>query len=508
MDPITLALAKNYTDIKNRQHTVQQYGAVGDGMTDDTVALQNALNALSQDETLVISDGIFETRQLSLINKNRVTLQGNGVIRFIAGGGSASLVINNCADLQVREIIFDGNANPNCQFLIDIQNSPNAIIEGCHFRNLNNGTLDRVICLFVAPGCHNIRILNNFFSNIRGLAVASAIRFDNDREVTNFSKNGIISHNHIESVLPAVAGNAITLSQDKCFSDIIISHNTIHNSAGTAIHVTDYNTIIFGNHIIHDLTTEGTSGITIGGRLCTVASNKIKITNTNGYHTGVIIAGESINAHNNFINFSSTTTGTTSRGFAVQQYDLDPNAPPPLIPASNNTIAENTVQNAQHGIVIFNPATTLHIFENRFHVLTGNVLHADSTVVGTQITNNFARNISGNFIQFNATIANYNNITIVGNLIRDMTGTFTNFELVAKPPRYNVSDNIVNNVVHDEYIASILRRRASAAPTTGAWAVGDLVMHTAPAAGGNIGWVCVTAGTPGTWRTWGTISTS
>lgn len=46
----------------------------------------------------------------------------------------------------------------------------------------------------------------------------------------------------------------------------------------------------------------------------------------------------------------------------------------------------------------------------------------------------------------------------------------------------------------------------SAAPTTGTWVVGDIVYHSAPAASGFIGWVCTTAGTPGTWKTFGAIA--
>jgi hypothetical protein len=47
----------------------------------------------------------------------------------------------------------------------------------------------------------------------------------------------------------------------------------------------------------------------------------------------------------------------------------------------------------------------------------------------------------------------------------------------------------------------------TAAPTTGTWVVGDKVWHSAPVAGGaGIGWVCTTAGTPGTWKTFGAIS--
>jgi hypothetical protein len=40
----------------------------------------------------------------------------------------------------------------------------------------------------------------------------------------------------------------------------------------------------------------------------------------------------------------------------------------------------------------------------------------------------------------------------------------------------------------------------TAAPTTGTWKRGDVVMNSTPSAGGTPGWVCVTAGTPGTWK--------
>lgn len=53
---------------------------------------------------------------------------------------------------------------------------------------------------------------------------------------------------------------------------------------------------------------------------------------------------------------------------------------------------------------------------------------------------------------------------------------------------------------------SLVRMLESAAPTTGTWQVGDIVYNDTPAAGGFIGWVCVTAGTPGTWKTFGAIS--
>lgn len=48
-------------------------------------------------------------------------------------------------------------------------------------------------------------------------------------------------------------------------------------------------------------------------------------------------------------------------------------------------------------------------------------------------------------------------------------------------------------------------RYGSEAPTTGTWAVSDIVYNSAPAAAGFLGWVCTVAGTPGTWKGFGLI---
>jgi hypothetical protein len=44
------------------------------------------------------------------------------------------------------------------------------------------------------------------------------------------------------------------------------------------------------------------------------------------------------------------------------------------------------------------------------------------------------------------------------------------------------------------------------ASTDGTYQRGDIVWNTAPNTGGYIGWVCVTAGTPGGWTGFGLIA--
>jgi len=56
------------------------------------------------------------------------------------------------------------------------------------------------------------------------------------------------------------------------------------------------------------------------------------------------------------------------------------------------------------------------------------------------------------------------------------------------------------------YAQDNVRLISNAVPAVGTYARGDIVYSSEPSAGGVIGWVCVTAGTPGTWKTFGTIA--
>jgi hypothetical protein len=70
-------------------------------------------------------------------------------------------------------------------------------------------------------------------------------------------------------------------------------------------------------------------------------------------------------------------------------------------------------------------------------------------------------------------------------LIRNTNGSTTTIQ-------YKEDSNIVN--------------LGTAAPSTGTWAVGDKIKNSTPTAGGYMGFVCTTAGTPGTWKGYGAIA--
>ena len=67
-------------------------------------------------------------------------------------------------------------------------------------------------------------------------------------------------------------------------------------------------------------------------------------------------------------------------------------------------------------------------------------------------------------------------------------------------------NSILGGAYNSQTPANHYGRYSSAAPSTGTWSVGQIVYNTVPTSAGYIGWVCTIAGTPGTWKTFGLIS--
>ena len=117
--------------------------------------------------------------------------------------------------------------------------------------------------------------------------------------------------------------------------------------------------------------------------------------------------------------------------------------------------------------------------------------------VGLSNVNGF--DISDNYFYGWQTTAIYRDST-------EKNGNIQNNVLVSTPSLTQTSNQasptvtILNNTYGHQEL------NQDAAPTTGTYSVGDIVWKTTPAAGGYIGWVCTTAGTPGTWKTFGAIS--
>jgi|GEM_PF-6039040 len=167
---------------------------------------------------------------------------------------------------------------------------------------------------------------------------------------------------------------------------------------------------------------------------------------------------------------------------------------------------------------------TLSIYDNFIQNLAGSGVGATDTNMGVRMRVQNYRFINNHIVGFATGL--YNTETVSGredaNLIRDnyfeecniayvwrATNTFATV-LVQNTRRLNTPTFASGNgffgatyegtEINGQFIIT-----STAAPTTGTWNVGDVSYNRTPTASGNLGWVCTTAGTPGTWKTFGSI---
>ena len=134
----------------------------------------------------------------------------------------------------------------------------------------------------------------------------------------------------------------------------------------------------------------------------------------------------------------------------------------------------------------------------------------------TDVNKGFRININANL--------GYGNIV---RLYRGITsGTYTHYVDIPNPKNMNLYDNgysiggykwiatndsvpsvtsMKNVEKFDIYTDTLVRCKAYAPPSYGTWKQGDIVERVNPSAGGKLGWICTTSGTPGTWKEYGTI---
>lgn len=115
----------------------------------------------------------------------------------------------------------------------------------------------------------------------------------------------------------------------------------------------------------------------------------------------------------------------------------------------------------------------------------------------------------GGVIKWNSGTQNGNGGITANINITGYTGASFTLETGTRPDKANVSMKIINFATGNYLVTPDARRivNRSAAPTTGDWVVGDTAYNSAPAETGSsgsmyviLGWICTTAGTPGTWK--------
>ena len=113
------AVARTQHD-KNAEHlNVCDFGAVGDydGVTgtDDTLAIQRAIDAIPQYQVLKINKSHKITSGLNITNKSHIRITGGGKITLVGGSSTEYIfeLVGTCDDIEIDHLHLCGDNNPN-----------------------------------------------------------------------------------------------------------------------------------------------------------------------------------------------------------------------------------------------------------------------------------------------------------------------------------------------------------------------------------------------------------
>jgi hypothetical protein len=169
---------------------VKDFGAVGDGVADDTAAIQAALNFVGIDGgTLMLNNGTYLVTGLTI--PANVTFFGqswNAVIKSQIAGSTDFIVIDSASNVTIEGIAFDMNQNPGldgngavCIKLSSTTSATNSTtIKNCKFTNAD---IRPFIDVRTTLASENLLIENNEFYGQPSLIPKTAPNIQNTQAI-------------------------------------------------------------------------------------------------------------------------------------------------------------------------------------------------------------------------------------------------------------------------------------------------------------------------------------
>lgn len=144
--------------------SVKDFGAIGDGVVDDTIAIQNAINSFTAGQgTIYFPKGIYLVTSTITINKDRMNLIGEGqwvsdilfnptsddICIFIGKGGEGTTNGGVIAECSVKGFRFTSSNRTNKKTALELKD----IVE-CYFENISIGSTTQ----WIGNGSTGVRV--------------------------------------------------------------------------------------------------------------------------------------------------------------------------------------------------------------------------------------------------------------------------------------------------------------------------------------------------------------
>ena len=337
-------------------HNVKQFGAKGDGVTDDKDAIINAIKA-SQGMFVYFPEGTYMMSNHAIFsNYSDVNLIGEGentVIKAMENFVTKKAIFRfeNVYILNILRMTFDGNDevnvlsegrnNINSYALVDVVGATDASIDSCVFRNTDfDGfrLLNKI---------DNFSITNSKFVNVnRGVAHNNGYSVDNIYVENNEMEGNAAENSYAVGLNDNIPYNNVFVRNNKILS---FNNGIALNKNNTAGYV--HNAYVIGNEV----KDAATSIIVVYATNATIKNNiidsmPIKVTTTKGNGLDV--------ESSNMVEISNNIVKNTKfRGIYINE---DSNAK-----VFNNTIIDCGKENINYFFVdIKGPSQNLEFYNN------------------------------------------------------------------------------------------------------------------------------------------------
>lgn len=339
---------------------VTTVGAIGDGATDDTVALTIAvglLNSLCPNTGtcgLYFPPGTYLSDTLTLPANRRITAGGGAVLRGKPGGGTGPLLVLSAGD-AISILGIDGNR------------AARPFGGDCVFANFAAGLSVSNVSVFNCV-THGVELASTTDYTLSSNSISNCSQDNRSAGINlGFSSRGQISNNAVSSCPHGILwwGGDSAKSEPIGINNLTINNNTVTNisrgciwgSNGTVVNVSG-NTVNGCGDVGIDL--EGTSS-------STVSNNSVTNANNGGITTFFGSSNDTIS--NNFV----TQSAVANPGWGIHFYGTKP--------SSSLTVSGNTIHTASNW--------GISMESNVINGLTiiGNTITVDGSIGDVQVIN-------------------------------------------------------------------------------------------------------------------------
>ena len=533
------AVARTTASKLQESVSVLDFGAVGDGTTDDTAAIQAAVTAAAAlGASTYFPVGTYIVRNI-LVPANSVLFGDKSAtltLKVLAVGDWSPIITLQGNNIKFKGLMFNGQKASQPYTVGDFADNWTG-------RSRRAAIVGDVLSPTVALS--GLSVMDCEFYGVFGASIATRDLSNVDVSYTYFHDNNFEGcFLYQQSSAPVTHANA---SITNCTFKNIRSNDSIVNA--DCIIATGYNGVLVANNYANNyerllLKTEGSSNVKFIGNTCINATLYGGYGAQNGGSNFVIANNIIQNVGRVGIGFSGslTFTNVVITGNVVDTTGTDATATSPdgiqITLCVDAEISNNKLSSVHRDGIYLAPVVNGVYSINNNSVALDNlgaypcinigtsVAITTLSIIGNTLYQNSATSSGTITITGDGTIPVIKSLIISNNLVYGSVGRaiFTNQITGAGAISNNVSPdgyfeiynsgtgnltstgNITPRVIGMSGVNARLLPTADAAPVAGTYYVGDTVYRLTPAASGTMGWVCTTGGTPGTWKTFGAIS--